>query len=354
MQHGFACAGGNETVSPVRDIIITLAGRLCFLNTLESRIRLVDQSHVGERREDRIVMGQSSRPSYRRLIKEIVARCLLWSGIGRAIRLLLWRDRVLILVYHDPKPEIMDLHLTYLRRIAEPISLSDLDRSSNSRPRVVITIDDGHVGNRRLLEVFAAHGVRPTIFLCSCIVDTHRQFWWRHSSAVAEQVEHFKRLPNTERLSKLSAFGFRQDAECDSPAALSDQDIERMKPSVDFQSHGRFHPILTCCDDKECEIEIAQSRHEIEKLVDRDCLHFAYPNGNYGEREIAILKAAGYRTARTLDVGWNDADTDRFRLKGVPVSDDSSWAWFAVQISLIPAYFRYLRHGSFFGRSPQF
>ena len=298
--------------------------------------------------------GQSSKTSYRRLTKEIVARCLLWSGIVHAIRLLLWRDRVLILVYHDPKPEVMNSHLTWLRKIAEPISLSDLHRGSNGRPRVVITIDDGHIGNSRLLEVFKAHGVRPTIFLCSCIVGTHRQFWWRHSNGVAEHVEHLKRLRNTERLSKLAAFGFWQDAEIDPPAALSEQDVERMKPSVEFQSHGRFHPILTCCDDKECEIEIAQSRHEIERLVGRDCLHFAYPNGNYGEREIAILKSAGYQAARTLDVGWNDADTDPFRLKAVPVSDDSSCAWFAVQVSLIPTYFRYLRRGSFFGRSPQF
>jgi peptidoglycan/xylan/chitin deacetylase (PgdA/CDA1 family) len=300
------------------------------------------------------VTGQSSSMSYRRLTRELVARCLLWSGIVAAIRLLLWRDRVLILVYHDPKPDVVDVHMTYLRRIAEPTTLSDLHRSSNGRPRVVITIDDGHIGNSRLHEVFEAHDIRPTIFLCSCIVGTHRHFWWRHSNAASKHVEYLKRLRNRERLSKLSALGFRQDAELDAPMALSRRDIEHMKPSVDFQSHGRFHPILTRCDDKECELEIVQSRHEIEMLVGRECLHFAYPNGNYGEREIAFLKLAGYQTARTLDVGWNDADTDPFRLKAVPVSDDSSCAWFAVQVSLIPRYFRYLRRGSFFGRSPQF
>jgi peptidoglycan/xylan/chitin deacetylase (PgdA/CDA1 family) len=259
----------------------------------------------------------------------------------------------LILVYHDPKPEVVNAHLAYLRKIAEPISLSDLYCRSNARPRVVITIDDGHVGNRELIEVFRAHGIRPTIFLCSRIVGTRRQFWWLHSKAVAEHVGQFKRLRNTERLSKLAELGFRQDAEIDAPAALSMQDIERMKAFVDFQSHGRFHPILTRCDDEECEIEIKQSKREIEELVARDCLHFAFPNGDYGEREIAILRSAGYRTARTLDVGWNDAHSDPFRLKAVAVSDDSSCAWFAVQISLIPAYFRHLRRKGLSGRSPQ-
>src|SRR5215471_12702869 len=104
--------------------------------------------------------------SSRRLAKEIVARCLLWSGVIRILRRLLWRNRVLIVVYHDPKPEILDSHLTYLLRIAKPISLSEIYRSSGADPRVVITIDDGHVGNRRLLEVFRTHGIHPTIFLC--------------------------------------------------------------------------------------------------------------------------------------------------------------------------------------------
>ena len=284
-----------------------------------------------------------------KVAKEIVARCLLWSGIVRAIRSLLWRDRVLILVYHDPKPEVVNSHLAYLREIAEPISLSDLYCRSNGRPRVIITIDDGHVGNRELIKVFLAHGIRPTIFLCSCIVGTRRQFWWRHSEVVARRVEQLKRLPNTERLSKLAELGFRQHAEIDAPAALSTQDIGRMNAFVDFQSHGRFHPILTRCDDEECEIEVTQSRREIEKLVARDCLHFAFPNGDYGEREIAILRSAGYQTARTLDVGWNDAHSDPFRLKAVAVSDDSSRVWFAIQVSLIPAYFRHLRRGSLFG-----
>jgi peptidoglycan/xylan/chitin deacetylase (PgdA/CDA1 family) len=301
-----------------------------------------------------VVEGQCSRRSYRKVTREIVAHFLLWSGIVTALRWMFWRDRVLILVYHDPKPEVMDLHLTCLRGIADPISLSDLHTRPNGRPRVVITIDDGHIGNGRLLDVFKAHGIRPTIYLCSSIAGTARQFWWHHGGAIAEHVEDLKRLPNSQRLSKLAAYGFQQDAELDTPAALSGRDIERMKPYVDFQSHGRLHPILTRCDDRECESEIAQSRQEIERLVGRDCLHFAFPNGNYGEREIGIVKAAGYQTARTLDVGWNGAASDPFRLKAVAVSDDSSQAWFAVQVSLIPAYLRYLRRGSFFGRSPQF
>lgn len=299
-------------------------------------------------------MKHAGQLSYRRLAKEIVARCLLWSGIVGAIRLLLWRDRVLILVYHDPKPSVLDQHLSYLRRIAEPTALHDLSRRSNGRPRFVITIDDGHIGNAQLLDVFKKHSVRPTIFLCSCIVGTRRQFWWCHPQAAALGIERLKRLQNAERLVELGATGFCQDADADESTALSAQDIARMRSWVDFQSHGRFHPILTRCDPSECEVEIDQSRQEIEQLTGGNCFDFAYPNGNYGEREIAYLRSAGYRSARTLDIGWNDASTDPFRLKAVAVSDDSSRAWYAVEVALIPAFVRYLRSGSLNGRSPQF
>ena len=298
------------------------------------------------------VSRPSSSISFVRLVKEIIARCLLWSGVIYAVRHLLWRDRVLILVYHDPKPDVLASHLAYLRRIAQPIRLADRCKSPAGRPRFVVTIDDGHAGNARLLEVFRAHGIHPTIFLCSAIVGTSRQYWWRHPAA-AGSIERLKRLPNAARLAELSSLGFAQDAELSAPAALSRSDIEHMKESVDFESHGRFHPILPCCDDEGCRVELSQSRLEIEGLVGRACGSFAFPNGSYGEREITVLRSAGYQSARTLDAGWNDEETDPFRLKAVPVSDDASWAWFAVQISFIPAYFRYLKRGSFLGRAPQ-
>ena len=53
----------------------------------------------------------------------------------------------------------------------------------------------------------------------------------------------------------------------------------------------------------------------MEQLTGAACEHFAYPNGDYGSREIATLEAAGYKTARTCDIGWNDHKTDPYRLK---------------------------------------
>ena len=289
-----------------------------------------------------------------RVLKDWLARCLWWSGSLALLRFLMWRDRVLVLVYHNPRPEVMSSHLSYLCGIAEPIRFSELGSPSNGRPRFVITIDDGHAGNHQLIDVFRQYGVIPTIFICSQVVGTKRQFWWQFSDEIAARCEQLKRRSNRDRLAALAAQGYRQEAEVEPAAALSLEDIESMKPYCEFQSHGRFHPILTCCDDEECEAEITQSRIEVQQLTERDCSYFAFPNGNYGKRELQLLRSAGYLAARTLDLGFNDADSDPLRLKAVAVSDDCSTEWLSVQISMAPAYARYLRQGSWSGRSPQF
>jgi peptidoglycan/xylan/chitin deacetylase (PgdA/CDA1 family) len=291
--------------------------------------------------------------SGKQILKGVLARLITASGIDRMTRALLWRDRVAILLYHDPDPETMDRHLTYLGTICDLVPLAALGSPGNGRPRAVITFDDGHAGNASLLPIFIKHNVRPTIFLCSGIVGHPRRHWWLYPAVEKLGVERLKRLANDQRLAELRNCGYRQDGE-DQATGLSIEQIEAMSPFVDFQVHTRFHPILTRCDDDECEEEIVQSKTEIETLMGRRCEHFAYPNGNYSDREINFLKAAGYRTARTCDIGWNDHRTDPFRLKTIIVDDHASPRWFAADLSGIPTFLGYLRRGGWVGRFPQF
>jgi hypothetical protein len=145
----------------------------------------------------------------RGLLRESFSRLLIWTGAAAAVRRLFWRDRVAVLLYHDPQPETLDAHLTYLRRICDIVPLAEFDKPGRGRPRAVITLDDGHAGNGALLPVFAKHGVRPTIFICSGVVAQPRAHWWMHPAAAHADIERLKRLPNRERLRELSALGYR-------------------------------------------------------------------------------------------------------------------------------------------------
>lgn len=272
------------------------------------------------------------------------------------VRRFLWRDRVAVLLYHDPDPKVLDAHLTYLKSFCDFVDLSKARTRGSGRPRAAITLDDGYAGNAKLLPVFMKHGVRPTIFVCTGIIGKHRVHWWMHPGAQESGVERLKRLTNKERLAELSGYGFRQDAASPhlSATGLSEKEIELMRPYVDFQSHTRFHPILTKCDDFECIEELVRSKVEVETITGLHCEHFAFPNGDYGQREVELLKKVGYRSARTIDLGWNDETTDPFHLKALDIQDDASPAWFAAQLTGISQYIRYvLKGGGLLGKKPQ-
>jgi peptidoglycan/xylan/chitin deacetylase (PgdA/CDA1 family) len=284
-------------------------------------------------------------------IREFLFRAVLMTGLEAAVRRFVWRDRVAVLLYHDPSPETLDAHLQYLKSVCDIVSLSQVNTAGSGRPRAAITFDDGHAGNADLLPVFIKHKVRPTIYLCSSIVTQSRVHWWLHPNVTQADIDRLKNASNTERLSELSRLGYRQEAAMNAEEAsgLTAQQIAAMLPYVDFQSHTRFHPVLPRCTDAECMDEVEGSKREVEQLTGTPCHHFAYPNGNYGPREIAVLGSAGYMTARTCDVGWNDAKTYPYRLRAIELGDDSSTLSFAVQLTGLPMFIRNLRNGGTWG-----
>jgi peptidoglycan/xylan/chitin deacetylase (PgdA/CDA1 family) len=296
--------------------------------------------------------------SIKALLKEALAFALRYTGIPLLVRKLFVRTRVTIAVYHDPRPATVRRHLQYLSSYYKFLSLTQLVRAIHSRdwsniPRnaIVITLDDGHRGNFDLLHLFQKYSVTPTVFVCSQIADTNRHFWFR---VLGADVPALKKLPNEQKLAVLrQRYDFQPTTSYPyhQRQALESREIMLMKDGVEFQSHGRFHPILTACSDQECWEEISESKAEIAQLVGEECEHFAFPNGDYTAREIEATMEAGYLSARTIDIGWNGPDTDPYRLKVVGITDDASINYLVCQLSGIPAYVQYLLRGSLNGKS---
>jgi peptidoglycan/xylan/chitin deacetylase (PgdA/CDA1 family) len=97
---------------------------------------------------------------------------------------------------------------------------------------------------------------------------------------------------------------------------------------------------------------VARSREEVEDLVGRQCEHFSYPNGDYLERELDYVRKAGYRSAGSLDLGWNDVNTDPYRLRVQGITDDASVSMLSAQLSGVPTYLWRLTRGRWDGRWP--
>ena len=88
----------------------------------------------------------------------------------------------------------------------------------------------------------------------------------------------------------------------------------------------------------------------MEALPDRVRCHFSYPNDDYGESEIALVREAGFLSARTIDLGWNGVKTNPYRRKITGVTDEVSVDILSAQVCGITSYLRYLWSGSLTGK----
>lgn len=248
-----------------------------------------------------------------------------------------------VILYHDPAPAVLEQHLRALSRrhpfvpysvVVEALLSGDWDTVPPGA--LAVTFDDAHRRNIELAPVLAAYGVRPTIFVCSGILGTEQPFWW---TLPGIDVAALKRVPNRDRVAAV-AEGL---ASTRRRGALSLDELERLRPLIEIGSHTVTHPILPMCDEAEAEHEIVESRSALEQLLGQPCLDFAFPNGDYGAREIAILRRAGYRSARTIEPGWVGPDSDPFRLPIVPMPDDASPRRAEAQVALSALAPRVLR-----------
>ena len=291
------------------------------------------------------------------IVKEIIGFIFRFSGIPFLIREILCKNKATIILYHNPKAEIFKKHIDYLSKYYNFISLDRLidaiynkDWSDISPKSLVITIDDGDKKNYMLLDIFKTYNIRPTIYLCSHIVNTNRKFWF---GAGFPNNQELKRYNDKKRLGILKErTGYEPQKEYATRQALNLEEIKEMSGYVDFQSHSKFHTILTSCSEGESKREIGESKDYLEKLLNKKIEHFGYPNGDYTGREVEHLKNCGYKSARTLDIGWNRSKTDPFRLKAMCVQDDVSVNILCAQICGFFGYLRYFRHGSFNGKHP--
>lgn len=280
----------------------------------------------------------------RNFLKNLMAIFISLSGMPMLIREWVCRHRVAVLLYHDPKPAIFAKQIAYLSRHYTMIPLDTLvsalhrkDFSQIPPKSVVITIDDGHAGNIALLPIFKQYHIRPTLYVCTQIVDTHRHFWFKIEGHSKAEKERLKRLPNAERLACLKkTTDFEPEKPYPDRQALNITEMQAMAESVDFQPHTQFHPVLPCCTEPECRREVLESKTDLETLLGIACSHFSYPNGDYTGRELEMVKAGGFRSARTTDIGWNTAETPLYQLKAIPITDDAGLILFRAELTTIP------------------
>jgi peptidoglycan/xylan/chitin deacetylase (PgdA/CDA1 family) len=219
---------------------------------------------------------------------------------------------------------------------------------------MVITFDDGWKENFNLLDIIIKYKIKPTIFLTSHLINTEKKFWWTECSN--QDIYRFKKMPNYQRLHELHEMsGFLQEKEFPGTRqALNLDEIEKMKSFVEFGLHSCYHAILTKCTEDEKRCEIIEGKAKVERLLEIPLETFSYPNGDYDDDCIRILKESNIKIARGVDIGWNCSRTDPYKLKITGVSDDGSINKLASELTGIPLYIQYFLKGSFAGLKVEF
>jgi peptidoglycan/xylan/chitin deacetylase (PgdA/CDA1 family) len=293
------------------------------------------------------------------LLRTLIHRIIRYCGIAILIRKIFARNNITIVVYHKPEEKFFKMHINYLSGLYNFISLSDLiDALYSDKPQalpkyaMLITLDDGWKENFNLLDTIKEYKIRPLIFLSSHLINTNRNFWFTVCNY--DEIEKLKKKSSSQRSEKLiKDYDFYYEKEfSDNRQALSLDEIQKMKEMVDFGTHSSFHTILTKCNSREKEFEINGSIERVEELLGIPVTAFAYPNGDYDEETIKMLKPGNIKVARSMDAGWNNRNTDPYRLKAIALSDNADINKLAVELTGISMYMQYLFKGRINGQKP--
>jgi poly-beta-1,6-N-acetyl-D-glucosamine N-deacetylase len=257
--------------------------------------------------------------------KNLLCALIRLTLLPALVREVLQRNKVTILLYHDPSPRRFADHLAILKRSYNLVSLrrfveAHVAGALETLPpkSLVLTFDDGHRDNYALKSLLRDLPAPATIFLCSGVVGTSRPFWFR----MVADPEPLKRIPDEERRSALRTTEQQHHSPVIDTQALSHKQIAELKSFVDFESHTISHPILPYCDRQKAWTEISDSKRQLESSYGLSVFALSYPNGDYSSREMRFAKKAGYTCGLSVDFGFNSAQTDLYRVRRIAIDDE--------------------------------
>ncbi len=100
---------------------------------------------------------------------------------------------------------------------------------------------------------------------------------------------------------------------------LSSEQLKEIIQSglIEIGAHTVHHVSLKAKLSPVVKYEVEQSKKTLEDTYQLKVVSFAYPGGNFDEKAIEEVKAAGYRTAASTILGTKQSQTNRFFLERI-------------------------------------
>lgn len=222
-----------------------------------------------------------------------------WNPGGRV----LMYHRVTTLEKYDQltvTPNRFESQLMELQRSHQVMTMGEALASAENT--VVITFDDGYLDNfQEAAPLLQKYSLPAVIYLTSEFVNQQAAHP-RYKSAARMHM-------NWSEVRELQAGGL-----------------------ISFGSHTCTHPMLSELSDADSRAEIVDSKHLLEDKLGSSVDSFAYPNGNYGQREVELVREAGYQQAVTVKPGVNRKGVDPLQLRRTEVTDRDGVQEFAAKL----------------------
>lgn len=296
-----------------------------------------------------------------------------YSGIDLLVRYLL-SPSVSILTFHRLGEVVDPLLLTVswsrfgllinlILKKSSIVSLANaldlLNGKSKERHTYVLTFDDGYSDNY-FLKSYADSGIPITIYIAGQHIDSEILWPFKLSNAILNcciskldlsnygfgvfslvSIEDriaairyinqlIKKETNHELLNIVNFIVMQCNADSTpiTERMMTRQEIEELRDvGITIGAHTWSHAILTRIPFEEAEQEIVQSVSTIRKLIGgTQDIHFAYPNGtvdDFDDRIVTCVEGAGCVSAVTTIYGINRKSTDKYRLRRIPVTQES-------------------------------
>ena len=141
-----------------------------------------------------------------------------------------------------------------------------LEEGKRVKPFVCLTFDDGYHDNyTNALPLLKREQVPFAIYVTIGFIDNKQPMWWYPGEQLGLSRAELLAL-DTEPLCTLGV-------------------------------HTLTHPKLDSLTAEEQQVEIFQSKQELENLFGHSLQHFSYPHGAYNDHTIAIVQKNGFRSA---------------------------------------------------------
>ncbi|UCS92971.1 polysaccharide deacetylase family protein [Echinicola marina] len=253
-------------------------------------------------------------PNFSNIFKWSLAQTIIGAGLVKsAIKRAMNGDHILAVYFHDPSRKEFESAVKWLLKnefqFISPEDLLMIAQNKQPFPKgaIMITVDDGWKNNEEnIVEVANTYKIPVCIFVATEAIETGN-YWWPkviYANKTLQKdipdVQDLKKVSNEKRLEIINKI---KTTDKNGREAMDIKQIIRISksPYVHIGAHTHTHPILPNCSYEQSLEELKSSKEKLESWIGKPVISFAYPNGDFTNREINLLSQLNYQLAFTCE-----------------------------------------------------